>query len=157
VSVPSSQSAPLSMDNPASVAHINQLQAIVTRLATQSASCKTWCVSMISAFIAFAGATKLPLAATFTLLPILVFGFLDTMYLAQEKAYRDRQEEFARKLRDGTYLRCDVFKLDAPIATAHVRSALESWSIVPVYGALLVAYTVVHATGWLYLLAHVAR
>ena len=150
-----SDTATLSMDSPAAVAHMNQMQAIVTRLSTQSASCKTWCLSLVSAFIALGGATKLPLVASFTLLPIVVFGFLDTMYLAQEKAHRARQEQLALKLHAGTYLRCDVFMFGASITTTDVRSALGSWSIAPVYGVLLAAYTLVHVTGWVHLLAPV--
>ncbi len=152
---PLPDAAPLSMDSPAAVAHMNQMQAIVTRLSTQSASCKTWCLSLVSAFIALAGVTKLPMAASFTLLPIVVFGFLDTMYLAQENAHRTRQEQLALKLQAGTYLRCDVFMFGAPIKATDVRGALGSWSIAPVYGALLAAYALVHVTGWVHLLAAV--
>ena len=149
---------PVTIDSPGAIAHINQMQSIITRLATQSASCKTWCLSLISAFIAFAGATKLPLALWFTLLPIVVFGFLDTMYLAQEKAYRDKHKEFAGKLRCATYTRCDAFKLGAPVTfNVHVVAALKSWAIWPDYGSLLAAFVVVVCMGLPALLAAAAK
>jgi hypothetical protein len=135
-------------DNPAAIAHINLLQSIIARLANQSSACKTWCLTLISALIAFAGATKVPAILAFTLLPIVVFGFLDTMYLAQEKAYRDKYEALAASLRDGSYKRDDVFDARAARGRSHIGRALKSWSVAPVYGGLLLAYLLVHVAVW---------
>ena len=45
-------------DNAAVIAHLNYLQAIITRLAGNSAQCKTWCLAIVSALFSFAGAFK---------------------------------------------------------------------------------------------------
>lgn len=135
-------------DNPAVIAHMNALQGIISRLANNSASCKTWCLTLVSALISLAGAAKSPATISFVLLPIVVFGFLDTMYLSQEKAYRDHYDAMTKKLRDATYKLDDVYNAHASIVPANVVSALVSWSILPVYGGLAVAYVWAHKAGW---------
>src|ERR1700730_1981892 len=76
-------------DNSPVVAHITLLQGIINRLANNSASCKTWCLTLVAALISLAGATRVPAIVTGALVPIVIFGFVDAMYLAQEHAYRD--------------------------------------------------------------------
>src|SRR3984893_2482675 len=76
-------------DNPAVTTHISLLQGIISRLANNSASCKTWCLTLVGALVSLAGATHVRGIITFALVPVVIFGFMDTMYLAQEKAYRD--------------------------------------------------------------------
>src|SRR5262249_27435466 len=132
-------------DNPAVTAHMNMLQAIINRLATQSSSSKTWCLTLVGALISFAGATKTPSIVTFALVPVLIFGFLDMMYLAQEKAYRDLFNDLAERIRHGEYGKNQFFCASAAPARKHVLHALVSWSIWPVYGGLLVGYIVAHS------------
>jgi hypothetical protein len=76
-------------DNPAITAHINLLQRIINRLANNSASCKTWCLTLPAACLLLAGAIHKPRILAFALIPIVIFGFLDATYLAQERAYCD--------------------------------------------------------------------
>jgi hypothetical protein len=38
-------------DNPAAIAHVNLIQGIINRLANNSASCKTWCLVIVSALL----------------------------------------------------------------------------------------------------------
>jgi hypothetical protein len=135
-------------DNPAVIAHMNMLQAIINRLATQSSSCKTWCLSLVAALISFAGATKMPSIVTFALVPVVIFGFLDTMYLAQETAYRDLFNSVAASIRDGTYGKDRFFNASALHTEKYILQALGSWSIWPVYGGLIALYIIAHSTGW---------
>jgi hypothetical protein len=65
--------------------------AIIIRFACNSSQCKTWCVAIVSALFGPAGATKSGRIAAAAIIPILVFGFVDAAYLANEKAYRDLQ------------------------------------------------------------------
>ena len=144
-------------DNPAVTAHMNMLQSIINRLATQSSSCKTWCLTLAVALISFAGATKIPGVVTFAIVPILIFGFLDTMYLAQENAYRDLFDDVAKSIREGTYGNDRFFTASASRTGKHVLYALGSWSIWPVYGGLLLGYTLAYCSDWLAVLTPVAK
>src|SRR5713226_7192935 len=90
-------------DNPAVIAHIGLLQGVINRLANNSASCKTWCLTLVGALVSLAGATHIPGIITFALVPVAIFGFLDSMYLAQERSYRDLYRGIITKIRNGSY------------------------------------------------------
>jgi hypothetical protein len=144
-------------DNPAVTAHINLLQGIINRLANNSSSCKTWCLALVAALLSLAGATHTAAVATFALVPVVIFGFVDTMYLAQEKAYRDLYDVIVTAVRDGSYRLAHAFEAKAARTFSHVVGALTSWSIWPIYGGLIAAYFVASERGWLALLTTARR
>jgi hypothetical protein len=144
-------------DNSAITTHINLLQGIINRLANNSASCKTWCLTLVAAFLSLAGATHEPRIGTFAVIPIVVFGFLDATYLAQERAYRDLYRDIASKIRNKTYALGDVFEARPQLSFGRICGAFISWSIFPVYGMLLVAYAIALWKGWLGPLAAAAK
>lgn len=127
-------------DNPPIIAHINLLQGIIARLANNSSSCKTWCLALVGALLSLAGAIHSPAIFNFTLVPVLIFAFMDTMYLAQEKAYRELYQSVVSTIRDGSYARDSAFEATAQRDFSHVRAAIASWSIWPVYGGLILIY-----------------
>lgn len=112
---------------------------------------------MVGALVSLTGATHVPGIVTFSLVPIVIFGFMDTMYLAQEKAYRDLYARIAKKIRDGSYALSDAYEAKAPIGLGHVGSSLVSWSIFPVYGGLILMYFIARCAGWLAVLAAAAK
>jgi hypothetical protein len=132
-----SPSQPLPPENAAVTTQITLLQGIINRLATNSSSCKTWCLTLVSALFSFAGATRTPAIAGFALVPVVIFGFVDTMYLAQERAYRDLYEEIVTEIRDSKYTVARAFSANAARTSTHVKDAFASWSIWPVYGVLI--------------------
>jgi hypothetical protein len=136
-------------ESPALIAHLNMLQAVITRLAGNSAQCKTWCVAIVSALFGLAGATKSGRIAVAAIIPILVFGFVDAAYLANEKAYRDLYNGMVTKIRGGTYGLADFGDLSAPADAGHYIWAFSSWSVWPVYLGLIVAYVLVLSSGLL--------
>lgn len=138
-------------DNSAVTSHLSMLQGIISRLASNSASCKTWCLALVGALLSFAGATDSPRLATLALLPILVFCLLDAMYLAQERAYRGLYNAIVAHVRAETYSRDHLFEAEATFGTRDFLSALRSWSILPLYLGLLLGYAVAAASGWLVL------
>jgi hypothetical protein len=136
-------------DNPAVIAHIAMLQAIITRLATASASCKTWCLALVGALLSFSAGMDSPGLAAFAIMPIVIFAFLDANYLAQERAYRDLFATVSTRIRDGSYALGDTFEARAPAKRWAVLKAYGSWSIWPIYLSLLLAYGVAMRTGWI--------
>jgi hypothetical protein len=144
-------------DSPAAIAHINLLQGIINRLANNSASCKTWCLTLVSALLSLAGATRAPGIVTFALVPVVVFGFMDAMYLAQERAYRQLYADTVQSIRDRSYALRVAYAAGAPLTFDGFWSALKSWSIFPVYLSLLVSYLIVVYTGWLAILLAVSK
>jgi hypothetical protein len=136
-------------DNSAVNAHVNLLQGIINRLAGNSASCKTWCLTLVGALFSLAGAAHVPGIITFALVPVVIFGFMDTMYLAQEKAYRDLYACIVSAIRGGAYAPVNAYEARAPLKWRLVGEAFASWSIWPVYLGLIAAYLVAHFAGWL--------
>jgi hypothetical protein len=116
-------------ESAAVTAHLNMLQAIITRLAGNSTQCKTWCVAIVSALLGLAGATKSGRIAVAAIIPILVFGFVDAAYLANEKAYRDLYNRIVAKIRDRSYGLAEFGDLSAPTDAGHYIWALSSWSV----------------------------
>lgn len=143
-------------DNPAVTAHISLLQGIINRLATSSASCKTWCITLVAALVSLAGATRIPAIVAVALVPVVIFGFLDSMYLAQERAYRVLYGVIVGKVRDGTYSLADAFEAKAPLTPGGCFKAFWSWAVFPLYLGLLSIYVVAQCGGWLRLLARPA-
>lgn len=144
-------------DSPAVTAHINLLQGIINRLANNSASCKTWCLTLVSALVSLAGATHAPGIVTFALVPVVIFGFMDTMYLAQERAYRELYAGIVESIRGGSYGLGSAYDARAPLTFSRVCSALASWSIFPVYLGLILTYLCAHLAGWLAVLTAAAK
>jgi hypothetical protein len=140
-------------DNPAVLAHIALLQGIINRLANNSASCKTWCLTLVAALISLAGATHVPSIVTGALVPIVIFGLVDAMYLAQERAYRDLYARVVEDIRKDTYALAKAFEVRAPLSFWSCLKAVCSWSIFPVYVGLIAFYVVAHCVGWLTILA----
>jgi hypothetical protein len=145
--------SPLSpADNPGVTANITLLQGIINRLATNSASCKTWCISLVTALVALTGTTRNPNILAFALVPIAIFAFIDTMYLAQERAFRRLFSSTVELIRKQQYT------LDKHAFSTAVKLqpddflALFSWSILPVYGGLAALYYVAKCKGWIELL-----
>lgn len=68
--------------------HLDLVQGVITRMASNSFALKTWTVGLASAILAldFAQATKG--VGFVALLPLLAFWWLDAYYLLQERIYR---------------------------------------------------------------------
>jgi hypothetical protein len=108
--------------------HVLMLQGIISRLATNSAYCKTWCLTLIAALVSLAGATHTPGLVQFTLAPLLIFGLLDMRYLA-----REREEKYSLDA---------VYNAQVAVSVGDFLRGFISWSTGPVYGALVVVYVI---------------
>ena len=75
-------------DSPAVTTHVTLLQGIISRLSNNSASSKTWCITIVAALLSLAGALRSAKIVSVNIVPIVVFAVLDVFYLATEKAYR---------------------------------------------------------------------
>jgi hypothetical protein len=134
---------PWAGDHPAFLVHMNMLQAIVARLATSSASCKTWCMGLVTALLGVAGSTHSPRLLSLALVPVGVFAFLDVNYLSQERWFRSQFNALAKKAREKSYGHDDVFAIQARGFLGTVWGlvrALFSWSVWSVYGGLVATY-----------------
>lgn len=77
----------MDMDN--KIKHLEMIQSVILRMATNSFTLKGWAVSLVAAIFALAGKdVERTYFFLITYIPIFVFWGLDSYYLLQEKKYR---------------------------------------------------------------------
>ena len=118
-------------------------------MATNSASSKTWCVTLVSAVIVIIADKGKPDFVWISAIPIVLFLMLDSYYLALERQFRDVYNDFIRKLHFGTATVDDLFFV-APrtgvIATSmSIVKAFSSIATWPFYALLALMLIVVRA------------
>lgn len=84
------------MDGENKRSHLNMIQQIITRMGNNSFSLKGWSVGIMIAIYAFAGKNEHK-AVIVTLIPLIVFWFLDTCYLMLERKFRELYNEIRLK------------------------------------------------------------
>lgn len=72
---------PINPDSSSVQSYLNTLQGIVSRMAGNSANCKTWCITLVSAILVAIADKAKPNYGWLALIPIVVFLFLDAYYL----------------------------------------------------------------------------
>ena len=132
----------LNEESSAVQAHLNIMQGVINRMAENSRSCKVWCVTLVAATLVLVARTGEPQHALIALVPTLLFLFLDSYYLALERAFIKSQNAFVGKLHGGALEPADLYRvipsgMGLPLV---MRCLLGSVSIWPFY--LLVTVTI---------------
>lgn len=131
------------MDNTISTqateAHLNILQSIIQRMATNSSSAKTSCITIVSAILVIIADKGKPHYAWVAIIPTVLFFILDSYYLALEKGFRGSYNEFITKLHANCLEITDLYVV-APKGKQinHFFSSIVSFSVWPFYTVLLV-------------------
>lgn len=139
-----SDSKKINATSEAVVASINNMQAVITRLASNSVSCKTWCITLVSAILVLIADKNKPEFAMIATIPTLLFLFLDTYYLALERSFRGGYNIFLEKVSKETLSVNDLYQIksDAKLLN-HFFASLLSHAIYPFYLGLLLLIAVV--------------
>jgi hypothetical protein len=125
---------------------LEMYQAIITRMAGNSAACKQWCIPLVTAILVFAVKEKSYHLIWLTLIPVLICYGLDAYYLMLENRFRAGFNAAAAKINCQSFTRDDLFKL-APAGCRKqlLVKAFTSLATWPVYLGLLalviIAYT----------------
>jgi hypothetical protein len=77
--------------------HLEFIQAIISRLATNSFLVKGWALTISGALFGFAASHLSWSIATVGLLPIIVFWCLDAYFLTQERLFRNLYDAVAKQ------------------------------------------------------------
>ena len=93
-----SERSPLNADSSAIQSHLTMMQGVINRMAENSRSCKVWCVTLVAAVLVLVARTGESQHALIALGPALTFLFLDSYYLALERAFIRSQNAFVAKL-----------------------------------------------------------
>lgn len=110
--------------------HLGFLQAAIQRMATNSTTSKTWCITIVSAILVIIADKGKPEFAWIAFLPTFLFMCLDSYYLALEKGFRQSYNHFIVKLHAGTLTSEDLYSVvPEGEQTDHQFEALQSFSI----------------------------
>ena len=114
--------------------HLSTLQSVIQRMSANSSSSKAWCITIVSAILLIMADKDEHDFALIAVMPITLFIFLDTYYLALEKGFRNSYNEFIEKLHNRKLVANDLY---AVIPTGSLfknfwRSIL-SFSVWPIY------------------------
>lgn len=91
--------------------HLAIIQNVIQRMASNSASCKTWCVTLVSAILVIVADKEKPDYAYVAFLPTIIFTALDVYYLALEKEFRSAYNDFISKLHKKTLCETDLYSV----------------------------------------------
>ncbi|KAA6301317.1 MAG: hypothetical protein EZS26_002514 [Candidatus Ordinivivax streblomastigis] len=123
-------------------AHIAMLQGIISRMASNSANCKTWAVTIIAAMLVLIvdkdlGFTNIGICY----IPVALFFFLDCYYLGLERTFIKKQNSFLDKVLSGDYVDELYVIKDLPKYCGQLGNtfkAMLSFSTTPFYGLIAV-------------------
>ena len=119
--------------------HLAILQSIIQRMAANSSSSKTWCITLVSAMLVIVADKGKPQYALLALIPTVLFLFLDAYYLGLERGFRNAYTAFIAKLHRGALHPEDLFVVVPQGGILCLFfSALRSFSVWPFYGTLAV-------------------
>jgi hypothetical protein len=127
------------------IKHLEMIQAVVARLASNSFLIKGWAVTVSGAFLGFAIGNNEWALAVSGLLPILLFWWLDGYFLRAERMFRGLHEA-VRTTHDiePFYMAATSKSLGlAEKSQARWSSVLFSLTLIGFYGALVTAAGVV--------------
>jgi hypothetical protein len=88
----------INLESPSVRTYLNILQGVINRMATNSASSKTWCIALVSAIIVVLADQGKADYVWISVIPVTLFFLLDAYYLGLEKRFRALYDEFIQKL-----------------------------------------------------------
>lgn len=117
--------------------HLAILQSVIQRMATNSASSKAWCVTLVSAILVIVADKGKPQYAWLALIPTILFLVLDAYYLGLERGFRNAYNAFIKKLHSQALQPEDLFVVVPQGGLVCLFFAsLVSFSVWPFYGTL---------------------
>ena len=131
------KSSELKENSQAVQSHLTILQSVIQRMATNSASSKAWCVTLVSAILVIVADKGKPEYALLALIPTFLFLVLDAYYLSLERGFRNAYNSFIKKLHHHDLKAEDLFVV-TPQGSIFCMffGSLCSFSVWPFYGTL---------------------
>lgn len=87
--------------------HLEMIQGIINRMASNSFLLKGWAVTLVAALFALAAKESNSVFFWFAYLPVMAFWGLDGYYLSLERKFRKLYDEVAKK-KDSTDFSMDI-------------------------------------------------
>ncbi len=124
-------------ESPSVQSHLSMLQNIIQRMVANSSSCKSLCITLVSAVLVIVADKVKPDYTWIALLPTIIFSCLDAYYLLLEKGFRNAYNEFVKKSHTKELQQSDLYAINPSDKSDKVLinqiSALRSVSVWGVY------------------------
>ncbi len=124
--------------------HLSTLQSIIQRIAGNGASAKSWCATLVSAIVGFAlnnGERKYVLISV---IPVVLFFYLNCYYLAIEKDFLHSYNGFVKKLHSGELQKHDLFVFHGKFTWTHFLAAVKSPSVWIFYSGVILLIGIIY-------------
>lgn len=102
----------------AKLKHLEMIQGIINRMASNSFLLKGWSVTLISALFALAAKDSNQFFSFLAYFPCVVFWSLDGYFLWQERMYRKLYQDVAKK---------DLESIDFDMNAVKFKNEVDSW------------------------------
>ena len=124
-------------DSPAVQAHLQIAQSVIQRMASNSSSCKAWCITLVAAILVIVADKGKASYALIAAIPTFLFLLLDAYYLALERCFRASYNKFIDKVHNGLVVTSDLYAI-VPTGSLvkQLLQSLGSFSIWPFYATL---------------------
>ena len=139
----------LNLDSPSVQSYLQILQGVITRMATNSAAVKSWCVGFVSAIVVIIADKASAKYIWISVVPIVLFFSLDAYYLGLERLFRGLYNDSICRLHEDGVTVEDAFIVSRGSSPAVLRAAAKatvSFSIWPFY--LLLEVMLVPVKAW---------
>lgn len=128
----------LSENSQAVQAHLGITQSVIQRMSANSVSCKSWCITLVSAILVIIADKNVADYAYIAIIPTILFLILDAYYLSLEKAFRQIYNDFIEKIHNETINIKDLYSITPQSNTLYnFLESLCSFSIWPFYSTLI--------------------
>jgi uncharacterized membrane protein len=96
-------------ESPAVQAHLTITQSVIQRMASNSSSCKAWCITLVSAILVIVADKSKAHYSLLAMIPTVLFLALDAYYLSLELRIRAAYNAFIEKLHKGRLQVSDLY------------------------------------------------
>jgi len=128
------------------IKHLEFIQSVITRMNTNSFQLKGWTVTIVSALLAIYASSKNTYFVLLAVFPDVIFWFLDSFYLQQERKFRGLYNDVAGITDNSSKIKTFEMRPDLYIGGKYsFLSAFFSKTIVPLYISIALILVVIFA------------
>ena len=129
------------------IKHLEFIQTVITRMNQNSFQIKGWMITIVSALLALYASSGKQIYILVAIVPTVIFWFLDTYYLQQERKFRGVYNDVAGLSPEDS--RVDVRDFEMPIQKHQCGrycyfNVLISRTILPLYGVVIIGLVIAY-------------